>query len=196
MLEGVDEETDRLTRMLTGLLDLTRIESGALEPQRDWHPLADLLEEAAASLRSVPGADRIQLEVDVEALGYFDFAQMHSVVANLLENALKYSPPGTPVEAKASAAGGSLSIEVRDHGPGVSRDERARIFEKFYRSRSNAKTIKGTGMGLAIVKGVVEAHGGRVSVEDHPEGGALFRVRLPQPAVPAARPEAARAAAR
>jgi two-component system sensor histidine kinase KdpD len=186
MLEGVDQETDRLTRMLTGLLDLTRIESGALQPQRDWHLLSELIGDAVATVSAHDKERRIQASVDEQALGYFDFAQMRSALVNLLENALKYSPSPSPVEVSALSEPAGLTFQVCDHGPGIARRDRARIFEKFYRSPATVEGVRGTGVGLAIVRGIVEAHGGRVAVEDREGGGAVFTIRLPQPPVPAA----------
>jgi two-component system, OmpR family, sensor histidine kinase KdpD len=108
-----------------------------------------------------------------------DYVQMQQVLTNLLENAARYSPGGTPLTLGAEANSGGLELWVTDHGPGVPREERERIFDRFYRLEHHETEQHGTGMGLAISRGLVEAHGGRLWVEETPGGGATFRMRIP-----------------
>src|SRR5258706_86300 len=118
---------------------------------------------------------------EVLPLADIDYLLVEQVLSNLLENAARYAPPGTEVTVRAVAVAGTDEVEVAvvDHGPGVAEGERERIFDEFYRPRVEGRGPVGTGMGLAIVKGIVEAHGGRIWVEPTPGGGATFALRLP-----------------
>src|SRR5207248_5916179 len=121
---------------------------------------------------------------------------VEQALTNLLENAARYTPPGSAVTVRAGACPGGAEVEVAviDHGPGVAEEERERIFDEFYRLRAGGGRPFGTGMGLAIVKGIVEAHGGRIRVTETPGGGATFALRLPV-ALESALPDDAEAAA-
>jgi two-component system sensor histidine kinase KdpD len=116
-----------------------------------------------------------------------DDVLLEQVLINLLDNAVKYTPPGTPVEIEAAAGDGSVQLEVADRGPGLPAGDEARVFDKFYRGRTGP--VPGVGLGLTICRGIVEAHGGRITAENRPGGGAVFRVVLPladkPPEVPA-----------
>jgi len=103
---------------------------------------------------------------------------IEQVFINLLENAVKYTPSGTPIEITATAVDGAVRVDVADHGPGLPAGEEARIFEKFYRVPA-ATATGGVGLGLTIVRGIITAHGGRIWAENRPGGGALFRFTLP-----------------
>jgi two-component system sensor histidine kinase KdpD len=175
----IDEETDRLTRLVGNLLDLSRIEAGALHPHREPYPLDELLWQAIDRL-AVPGlAERVRVTLpDDLPLVPLDPVLLERVFTNLLENAAKYAPPDTPIDVVAERQGREVRVSVIDRGPGVPADERARIFDRFYRA-GQSRVVKGTGLGLAISRGFVEAHGGRLWVEDAPGGGACFVVALP-----------------
>jgi two-component system sensor histidine kinase KdpD len=205
LLRTTEEETDRLTRLVTNLLDMSRIQAGALVPHTSATPIDELIGAVVARLGTMLG-DRLAVEIaDGLPLVDVDYLLVEQVLSNLLENAARYTPAGTPVtvRAVAVAGGGEVEVAVVDHGPGVAEAERERIFDQFYRLRGEGREPVGTGMGLAIVKGIVEAHGGRVWVEATPGGGATFAVRLtvaPEStmpddgetaAAPAARPAAA-----
>ena len=114
---------------------------------------------------------------------------VEQVLVNLLENAAKYAPTGSPIELNAVADGGRLTVEVADRGPGLPLDEISRVFEKFYRGRDSTRR-SGAGLGLAICRGIIELHGGGITAENRAGGGAFFRFWLPlagtQPAVPVA----------
>jgi two-component system sensor histidine kinase KdpD len=130
-----------------------------------------------------PGSNRSVLaSVDTSdgvLLATFDFSATLRILANLLDNALKYSPPSTPVELCAQRRGAVVDISVADRGPGVAPAERERIFEPFYRGRGAAAQARGTGLGLAIARRLAEAQGGKLEVESRNGGGALFRLTLP-----------------
>ena len=180
----IDHEADRLTRLVSNLLDLSRIEAGALTADKDWEDVGELVERVARRQTPLLGDHSIVREV---APGLppirLDAVQMEQVVTNLLENAAKYSPTGTPITvvARRVQSGGNpaLAIAVTDQGVGIPRAEQGRVFDKFYRVAASARGTGGTGMGLAIVKGLVEANGGRVAVASTPGEGSTFTVTLP-----------------
>ena len=179
LLQAIHEEADRLNRLVNNLLDMTRLESGALHVRKEWHPLEEIV---GAALSRMGGrlADRpvkTALPPDLPLVP-LDGVLMEQVLINLLDNALKYTPAGSPIEIAAWVAEGHALLEVADRGPGVPSGEETRVFDKFYRGRL-AGTGRGVGLGLAICRGVVEAHGGRISVENRPDGGVAFRVALP-----------------
>ncbi len=182
LLAAVNEETDRLTRLVSDLLDLSRIEGGALRPELDWYDVAELVETVVARMEPVTGAHRLEVEVASDTgAARLDYVQIGQVIANLIENAAKYAPVGTAIRVGARRLGGTIEVSVTDQGPGIPPTERERVFEKFYRA-PHAGRAAGTGLGLAICKGLVEAHGGRIWVEDAPTGGARFVFTLPVPA--------------
>jgi K+-sensing histidine kinase KdpD len=184
LLRTTEEETDRLTRLVTNLLDMSRIQAGALVPHRSATPLDELIGAVVARLTPMFAEHRLRVAVaDGLPLADVDYLLVEQVLSNLLENAARYTPPGTAVLVRAvavpAADGEVVEVAVVDHGPGVAEGERERIFDEFYRPRAEGRGPVGTGMGLAIVKGIVEAHGGRIWVEETPGGGATFALRLP-----------------
>lgn len=180
-LEAIDEETDRLTLMVSNLLDLSRIEGGALRPQMDWYDIDELVVDVRARLapRTRNHALVIAVEPDLPLLR-FDYVQIAQVLVNLIENAVKYTAAGTPIVVAAHQVPGAVEISVHDDGPGIPREHQLRLFDKFYRAYA-ATAAPGVGIGLAISKGLVEAHGGRIWVESEPGSGTTFRFTLPLP---------------
>jgi two-component system sensor histidine kinase KdpD len=179
-LTAIDEETDRLTHLVGNLLDLSRIEGGALRPERDWYDVRELLETVAGRIGRTVAHHRLVLDVAPdtgEAL--IDYVQIGQVLMNLVENAVKFAPEGSEIRIAAIRRGPELELSVADRGPGVPAAERERVFEKFYRAEHTGAGTPGTGLGLAIARGLVEAHGGRIWVEDAPGGGARFVFVLP-----------------
>jgi two-component system sensor histidine kinase KdpD len=166
-LTGIDEETDRLTLMVSNLLDLSRIEGGALKPDRDWSDGAELVNDVARRLRARSlAADRTIL-VDVPddpPLLWLDYVEIAEVLLNLGDNSLKYGPPGTIVRLSLAVSPTEALFSVADTGPGMSERDRARVFTKFVRGESAGRS-GGAGIGLSICKGLVEAHGGRIWIE-------------------------------
>jgi len=182
LLRTTEEETDRLTRLVTNLLDMSRIQAGALVLHRSATPLDELVGGVAARLAPLFRDHRLTLDVpEGLPLVDVDYLLVEQVLSNLLENAARHTPAGTGVTLRAAAVAGEVEVAVVDHGPGVAEEERERIFDRFYRpgAQSGGPAGTGTGMGLAIVKAIVEAHGGRIRVETTPGGGATFAFRLP-----------------
>ena len=178
-LEAIDEETDRLTLMVGNLLDLSRIEGGALRPDKEWYDVAELVADVAGRVASRAGGHALRTAVAPELpLIHVDYVEIAQVLLNLVENALKYTPPGTAITVSARAVAGAIEFAVRDTGPGISPNTLPRLFEKFYRAETTNR-VPGTGIGLAIAKGLVEAHGGRIWVESRVGEGATFRFTLP-----------------
>jgi two-component system sensor histidine kinase KdpD len=177
LLAEIEEETDRLDRLVTNLLDASRIEAGGLKISSHPHDLAELLAAVLDRLQPRLGGRSVSIEVPEELPPVAcDYAQIDQVVTNLLENALLHTPPGTPVLARATSAGGVVRIEVVDGGPGVPIAERERLFRAFERGQTRAP---GSGLGLTIARGFVEAHGGKLWLEDAPVSGARFVFTLP-----------------
>ena len=179
LLISAQEEAQRLHRLVSNLLDITRLEAGALELHTEWIPVEEVVGAALNRREFGPETARVrtQLPENLPPVA-MDPVLMEQVLVNLLDNALKYSPPDSHVDIKAWAAGKSLTLSVTDHGPGIALGEEERIFEKLARGQA-AATRPGTGLGLAICKGIVTAHGGRIQAVNHPQGGAQFLVTLP-----------------
>jgi two-component system sensor histidine kinase KdpD len=174
---AVVEEGERLSGLIDKLLDLSRLQAGRAEPQRDWVSIEEVL---LAARDAVAGGGDIRLRVDPDVPAVrADAAQLERVFANLLENARRYSN-GLPVSVHVRRAGRRVVARVVDQGPGIGRAEQERIFEPFYRGRQAAHAPwSGSGLGLAIAKGFVEANGGSISVESLPGQGTSFTVELP-----------------
>jgi two-component system, OmpR family, sensor histidine kinase SenX3 len=184
LADRVQREANRLGRIVDDLLDLSLIEAQE-RPIREPVPVHVVLHEAAERVRGVADAVGIPLSVapvatDLVVAG--DRSQLVSAVANLLDNAVKYSEPGEPVEVDATVGDGSICISVRDHGIGIPSRDLERIFERFYRvDRARSRATGGTGLGLSIVRHVAQAHGGDVTVESTEGEGSTFRLRVPLP---------------
>jgi two-component system sensor histidine kinase KdpD len=195
LLRTAHGEALRLNRLVGNLLDMTRLEAGALKVQKDAQPIEEVV---GAALNRVD--DRLRgREVETHLpedlpLVPLDPVLIEQVLINLLENATKYTPQGSPIEIAVRAFDGEVRVEVNDRGPGVSKVDAPRIFDKFYRAREVEGG--GVGLGLTISNGIVTAHGGRMWVEERPGGGASFRFTLPLEKVAARFMEPATAAAR
>jgi signal transduction histidine kinase len=180
-------QVKRLGRLVTQLLDLSRLESDAVELERERVDVAGLLgaAQSEARLHLQDRAADLNLVVDSGPSGlavFGDRDRLHQVVANLLDNAIRHSPPGGRVLMSGSAASGGVAIAVTDEGPGIPAAEAARVFERFYRvDAARASEDGGTGLGLAIVRGIVELHGGSIAVEQPDAGGCRMVVTLPGP---------------
>jgi two-component system sensor histidine kinase KdpD len=180
LLTIIDEEADRLNQLAAEVIEMARIEAGKLHLEKRAVAVADViggaLSELAPALKGRPVAVHVPeglpaAEADIE------FVQQ--VVKQFVENALKYSPEGSPLSISAALKSGKIVIGVSDRGPGIEENERSRIFDKFFRGRRHRFETKGTGMGLAIAKGIVEAHGERIWVESEAGQGAAFYFSLP-----------------
>jgi two-component system sensor histidine kinase KdpD len=186
LLCAVDDEADRLNRLVGNLLDMSRIESGALHPARNWQDLGTLAEEVVDRMRPQLANHPLAIEVAVDLpLVRASYMQIDQVLTNLIENAAKYTPDGAPIGVRCYQEGENLRVEVRDQGAGVPPEMLTQIFEKFVRATGPERHAHGTGLGLAICKGIVEAHGGSIWAENQAGGGARFIFTLPLPAQPA-----------
>jgi two-component system sensor histidine kinase KdpD len=179
LLAAIREESDRMNRLVGNLLDMTRLESGALQIRKEWHPLEEVVGAAlgrlAARLGDRPVTTRLPPDLPLVPL---DGVLMEQVLINLLDNAIKYTPAGSPIEIGVSLTDGRVLVEVADRGPGLPPGHETRVFEKFYRGPV-VGTAGGVGIGLTICRGIVEAHGGRIWAAARPGGGAVFSVALP-----------------
>lgn len=188
MLTTICEEAERLERLVGNLLDMTRVESGGLRVKREWVPLEEIVGSALNRLESKLAGRHITTELAEDLpLIAVDPVLFEQIFINLLENAAKYTPPRTPIEIRAARTDSGIVIEVADHGPGIPKESELQVFEKFFRGPSTG--TYGVGLGLAICKGIVEAHGGAISLESKPGEGALFRVTLPSSGEPPSIPE-------
>jgi two-component system sensor histidine kinase KdpD len=178
MLTIVNEETDRLHRIVSEAIQMARLDAGKVSLRRGPHPLHEIVTGALADLKM--SASRLRLDFpDRLPTLFVDGELITQAIKQLLENADHYSPPGSPIAVSASVVQDSVMVSVADSGPGVTPGEQSRIFEKFYRGRQSSRFPAGTGMGLSIAKGIVEAHGGIISVSAGAEGGSVFTVQLP-----------------
>ncbi len=176
LLDLVIDESERLDRIVGNLLSLSRIEAGALLPERQPVDLAELVAACAARLERATS----KLTVEVRAaeglpLVKVDYSQIDQVVANLLENAARHAPPGSVVVVDVERVGESVRLRVTDQGPGFDPSVRGRLFEPF----ASATGSGSSGIGLAICKAVVDAHGGTIAADDAPDGGARITVEVP-----------------
>ena len=174
----IQESAARLNRLVSNLLDMTRLESGNVKPRLDWCDAADLINVSLRQNERELSKHHIELSLPSPLpLVKMDFVLIEQALNNLLLNAAHYTPVGTTVEIRASAVAHQLTIAVADRGPGLPPESLPHVFEKFY--RAPGAPAGGTGLGLSIVKGLVEAHGGRVEVRNRPGGGAEFSIHLP-----------------
>ncbi|MFN7993524.1 MAG: ATP-binding protein [Bryobacteraceae bacterium] len=176
----IDEEADRLNRLVAEVVEMVRIEAGKLHLERRPQDVSEIIHSTVNELKPVL-QDRL-LDVRLPAslpLVDADSDFVQQVVKQLLDNAVKYSPEGSPVTISAHAGEGRVVISVADRGSGIEEHEQLRIFEKFFRAREHRFRVPGTGMGLAIAKGIVEAHGGKIWVTSEPGQGSVFSFSLP-----------------
>jgi two-component system, OmpR family, sensor histidine kinase KdpD len=180
LVAEIRAQTHRLDRLVSNLLDLSRLEAGAARPAQELWPADGLVSRALDALGD--NADRVTVSLpETPALVRVDAAQLERALVNLLENAVRYSPEGEPVELVVGLEGGEVVIRIRDHGPGIPASRRGRIFQAF---QSGEDERRGSGLGLAIARGFVQLNGGRLWVEPR-RGGAELALSLPAAATPA-----------
>lgn len=179
LLETIDGASDRLNRIIENLLDLSRIEAGVLVPRMDWNDIEELIRDVVQRSANVAGDHPLHVELppDLPPLR-FDYVEVSQVLVNLIENAAKYAPSGTAIDVIARRAGGMVEVSVADRGPGIAIGDEERVFDRFYRGRVRPG-YPGVGIGLSICRGLIQAHGGRIWVENRDGGGATFRFTLP-----------------
>lgn len=187
-LSDIEQEARRLSRIVGNLLDLSRMESGTLHPERGWYDLASLIDDVVGRLRPLTQFHRIEVRVpdDLPPVP-LDYVEVDQVLSNLIENAARHTPQGSTIVVTARMERGEAVVEVADDGPGIAIDAMDRLFKPFLRG-AGRQGARGTGLGLAVARGLVEAHGGHIAVRNRPEGGALFVFTLPvdRGAMPAA----------
>jgi two-component system, OmpR family, sensor histidine kinase KdpD len=184
LIETAYGEAERLNRLVGNLLDMTRIESGGVQAQKEWQPLEEVVGAAVTrledQLRDHPLTISLPPDLPLVSL---DSVLIEQLLINVLENASKYTPPGSPIEITATATDAQVIVEVADRGPGIPPGDEQRVFEKFYRADTSSGH-RGAGLGLAICRGIAAAHGGRIWTENRPGGGAAFRFVLPLDGTP------------
>ena len=182
---AISDKTRRMTSMVTNLLDMARIQSGAIRLRVEWQSLEEIIGSAIGSAQAALGQRSISVRIEpAMPLVECDAVLIERVLANLLENAGKYTPALSPLEVQVKAVDGQARLSVRDHGPGVPAGQEEAIFEKFTRGVAESAT-PGMGLGLTICRAIVEAHQGRIWVEQAAAGGAVFVFTLPLGTPPA-----------
>jgi two-component system sensor histidine kinase KdpD len=178
LLQAMVSDSERLERVVTNLLRMTQFDAGALQVRKEWQPVEEVVGSALNHVERLLGGRQVVTDVPSGlSMVPLDAVLIEQVLVNLIENAVRYSPEGAPVEIRARVDSGRfIVIEVLDRGPGIPEEDRERIFEKFHRLHHAGP---GTGLGLAICRGIVEAHGGGIDVRDREGGGARFRFTLP-----------------
>ena len=179
LIQTAREETNRLNRLVGNLLDMTRLESGELKLKKVEVDVQDLVSTALSHMREWLNGHPVKVEIpDRVPVVYLDFILMEQVLINLLDNAIKYSPSGTPIEIQVKSGNATLEIQIADRGVGIPPEDLTRVFDKFFRIEQTGKP-RGTGLGLSICKGIVEAHGGRIWAENRSGGGTKMQLSLP-----------------
>jgi len=183
MIAEIQEAVERLDRLVGKVLETTRLESGRVKPRLTLCDVSDLIHVAVKSTRNELARHQVAIEIAAELpLVNADFVLLQEALMNLLSNAAVHTPAGTAVKIRARVDNSDLVLAVSDCGPGLPPDSIPRVFEKFFRG-ANAPT-GGTGLGLSLVKGFVEAQGGTVKAANRAEGGAIFTIRLPLRSAP------------
>jgi two-component system sensor histidine kinase KdpD len=183
LLGELQEANARLNRIVGNLLDVARLEAGNVRPRLDWHDARDLVQATVRDLQRELAGHPLAVDLPAEpVLARVDFSLLQHALANLLLNAAAHTPPGTAITVRAETGRDELVLSVTDHGPGIPAEILPRIFEKFY--RGPRAVAGGSGLGLTIARGFVEAHGGRISGANREGGGAVFIIRVPQPEKP------------
>ena len=178
LLATVEEETDQLNLLVGNLLDMSRIEAGALLPKKQWNSISEIISGVVTRLAAQVQKHDLVLDLPgTLSLVATDYVMMEQVFTNLISNSVKYAPPGTPIVIKARNELDALLIQVINQSPPVPEEHLEHIFDKFFRITKSDK-VTGTGLGLSICKGIIEAHGGKIWAENTP-GGFCFNISLP-----------------
>ncbi|MBX9583949.1 MAG: DUF4118 domain-containing protein, partial [Gemmataceae bacterium] len=181
LLETISDEAARLGRLLENVLQMSRLDAGAAAPNRQWHVLEEVVGSALHRTRRELEGRPVEVRIPPDLpLVFVDGLLLEQVFVNLLENAARYTPAGTPVTVTADVEGDRLTVRVADAGPGLAPGTEERVFDKFYRASAAVDAGRGSGLGLAICRAVAEAHGGAITARNRPGGGAEFAVRLPR----------------
>ncbi len=180
LLTVINEESDRLNRLIGEAAEVAQLDSHQLELHFQPHRIRDAVDAAIGKSPQALQRHTVQSTIpDHLPLVRMDVDRITEVLVHLLDNAARYSPPGTPIQITAELRNGEVVTSVADHGPGIDDMEQEMIFEKFYRGRNQRMIVQGTGMGLAIARAIVELHGGRIGVTSQVGRGSLFYFSLP-----------------
>jgi len=187
LLQSICSESDRMDRLINNLLDMTRLEAGGMTVKKDWlHPqevIASALHHQEAQL----AGRTVKLALPEFPLVQMDGVLIEQVLTTMLDNVIQYTPAGTEIEIIGKCEENQIEIAIADRGPGLPPGTESRVFEKFFRVRPD-ESRRGIGLGLAVVRGIVQAHGGNVSAANRSDGGAIFRFTLPRHGTPPACP--------
>jgi two-component system, OmpR family, sensor histidine kinase KdpD len=178
---AIEREADRLNRLVANLLDMSRIEGGALKPEKEWYPIDELIHDVLGHMQPMLQNRTViaHLPDDLPPVK-LDYLEIDQVLTNLIENAVRYTPFESPIEISAQIDGDQMVISVADRGPGIPPADLERVFDKFYRVLGSlSEGATGSGLGLAVSKGLVEAHGGHIRAVNREGGGAVFHFTLP-----------------
>jgi two-component system sensor histidine kinase KdpD len=178
LLQSIYDEGDRLNRLIGNLLDMTRLESGALKVKREWYPVQEIVGVALNRTERLLQGRELRVTAPADLLAPVDDVLVEQALVNVLENAAKYSRDGSPIEVRAAVENRELVLDVADRGPGIAAGDEERIFEKFYRGQTE-KSPTGAGLGLTIARAIALAHGGRLVARNRDGGGACFTFTLP-----------------
>jgi two-component system sensor histidine kinase KdpD len=181
LLRSIEDDTERMTRFLSNIMEMTRLESGEITPRR---LSVDLAEVVDAAIARTPGSPEVFVSLPVgETTVAADPALLEQVLVNVLDNAVKYAAPGSPITISAEAVPSALTLRIADHGIGISETDLPHVFDSFYRALRGDRTAPGTGLGLAIARGLVDAMGGAIdAISPRPDGGVgtVIVLRLPR----------------
>jgi two-component system, OmpR family, sensor histidine kinase KdpD len=172
-------EVERLSRLFHNILEMARIDAGALAAELRWVHPAEILEAARDQVQHALRQHRLDVETESDRLVRLDPRLTAAALAHLLENAAQYTPPGSPIGVQASVAPDGLTLRVSDRGPGIAPPDLPHLFDRFYRGAEAARRASGTGMGLSIARGMLAAERGRIWVENRADGGAQFTILVP-----------------
>jgi two-component system sensor histidine kinase KdpD len=172
-------EVERLTRLFDNILAMARVESGTIAAERQWVTPADIVDAVVTGLEPVLGGRTVRIEAEATAHVHVDPRLTSAALTHVLENAARYTPPGSPIDIGASVDARGLRVVIRDHGPGLSEAELAHLFDRFYRGTASPRHPGGIGMGLAISRGLLAAESGTIAGDNAPGGGAQFTILVP-----------------
>jgi two-component system sensor histidine kinase KdpD len=180
LIQAIVEEAAHLDQLLTNLLEVARLDGKPIAIRRRPEPLDEVVEAALSRLRGRLGARSVRSRVPEQIpMVPIDAVLIQQVLVNLLENALRYTADGTPLEIEATSGPAQVTLEVRDRGPGIREEEAEKLFERFYRGHTHSPRDGGVGLGLTICRAIVHAHGGTIALVNRAEGGTIARLTLP-----------------